>query len=859
MKNLSLRHTANAGFSMIQMSIILAVAGLVLASTLPGGEGSSDADKVRITKERMAAIENATKDYMAANGRRPFPADLTVGVDDVAFGKEPNPLPSDDIIASGDLTGIFNEYYTLDSFIGGVVSTLVTTSFTIDSSVRNGWLATDEDGLNLTAPILKMIDGSNFIWKIPYNPITTSNEFSFRNPLIAGGVPTKTLGLPDEYGLDGFGRRMVYMVDLSATNTTYCMDKQSRNEKGYLAISSSYNFDNDTYDHTMWALLSYGKDGHGAMSAQGSGDLNTRIKTGNTDDNTRENAFYNTGTPPSTQYDDVRGLVKKEATTTFDDIVWYAEDTKNTCCMGEQCMPKQDFAISAGTANPNPTSAAFGDINGDGFPDMVIGAADEDQIVVIYGRKNGWPNPPTTPGSFTSMNTGNLNGSDGFIIGSGGGLGGAFGQKVFTGDFNGDGFDDILGISGDGGTGAAIIFGAPAFTADYTIGATAPTTAIIISGLPASQATHAAIGDFNGDGMDDIALPYEEMSEKIGVVYGKASGWSDFTLNDAFFDGATGVTFLGTTIDSYLAFGDAGISAAQEARFAACDVNRDGFDDLIIPGIKTPASSYNTNMRFFIKHGKTTWANSSGDINLDSVTEPVATATINTWGITTDGEVKSIHCADINNDQYDDLIAYRENYGIDGDDFFYVSYGNASGGGGTYSGANMYSGITINMRAGEPAGFESSTSPTIVIADVNNDGLKDIVVSRPTDDPVTSSSGSVFDPVGGVDTRTNAGRAYVLYQGTTTAWASANFYATYTLDGTEGLQFVGNAGDHLIIWDVADINKDGKNDLLATSRTAGYEGFVIMGKSDWPDASSYDIGCLHDTSANHCSPQLNVK
>ncbi|HEY4330136.1 MAG TPA: hypothetical protein VGN88_10410, partial [Phycisphaerae bacterium] len=56
------------GFSLIQVTMLLAVAGVLMVAMLPGGQYGSEGDKSAITIKRMEAIEDATRAFMAANG-----------------------------------------------------------------------------------------------------------------------------------------------------------------------------------------------------------------------------------------------------------------------------------------------------------------------------------------------------------------------------------------------------------------------------------------------------------------------------------------------------------------------------------------------------------------------------------------------------------------------------------------------------------------------------------------------------------------------------------------------------------------------------------------------------------------------
>jgi len=335
--------------------------------------------------------------------------------------------------------------------------------------------------------------------------------------VVGGTIPTKSLGLPDDYAFDAWGRRFTYVVDTQATNIFTCYHKQVVSGTGNVRINDGTG---TALDQTMYAYISHGPDGHGAFPAQGS-SLANRINIGTTDADTLVNASVDNAFAAS--FSEVR--VKKDRTSGFDDLTYYRNDLKNTCCIGALCTFGPGFRVDGEGANDaSGYSVATGDINGDGITDLIIGArwadpggaGDAGSVYVVFGTATGFPSP---------LPLSSLNGTNGFRV-DGVAADDQSGISVATGDINDDGKTDLvigaIGANPGGNISAGsiyVLFGGTgqktagngwdaSWSATFALSGLNGTNGFRVDGVAAGDysGNSVATGDINGDGKTDLVI-----------------------------------------------------------------------------------------------------------------------------------------------------------------------------------------------------------------------------------------------------------------------------------------------------------------------------------------------------------------
>ena len=356
--------------------------------------------------------------------------------------------------------------------------------------------------------------------------------------------------------------------------------------------------------------------------------------------------------------------------------------------------------------------AGGGDVNGDGFDDLLLASPDKPDGGVVYLLLGPGPGPGTW--EVDEIAAASFHGID-ENDDAGRGL-------DLAGDLDGDGYDDV-------------VIGAPEYSPSWEIDG----AVFLFHGNPAGWAAQTSLaeadaswlseddtedagqavstgGDIDGDGLDDlvVAAPYDDEiasnSGEVFVILGRPGGWAGedtLAAADASLRGGVEQERLGQTIST------------------AGDVDGDGYDDILIGAAhfqgEEDINSNDFGKVYLVAGRASGWVHDMG-------IEAMAMASF--VGVSRgENAGDSISSAgDVDGDGYDDILIGAP-YGLDG-------YGNEEGRASLVLGRASGWSLDVSLTEADvrfPSGADDSRfgAAVAILGDVDGDGLDDLAVGAP--------------------------------------------------------------------------------------------------------------------------------
>ncbi|QQS36631.1 MAG: FG-GAP repeat protein [Ignavibacteriales bacterium] len=401
--------------------------------------------------------------------------------------------------------------------------------------------------------------------------------------------------------------------------------------------------------------------------------------------------------------------------------------------------------------------SSAGDVNGDGFDDVIVGACSSDAAGSAAGS------------AFIYLG-GNPMSQDFYLQINGSTAGDRLGISVSTaGDVNGDGYSDVIVGADRNDTGGANSGSAYIFYGGQVMNNIAD---VILTGEAVSDVFGYSVseaGDVNGDGYSDVivgAIGNDAGGTSAGRAYIYLGGSPMDIFADVILTGETAGDSFGSSVSS------------------AGDANGDGYSDAVV-GADLNDVAGNTAGRAYIYFGGS---------SMDNITDVVLTG-----AASSDVFGSSVSSAgDINGDGYSDVIvgAQQNDTGGDNAGRAYVYFG----------GESMDNIADVILTGEEGERFGGSVS---IAGDMNGDGYTDVIV------------GAHFNDAGGV----NAGRAYLYTNSLTGSDIPDEFFT-----GSNDQDFLGCS-----VSTAGDVNGDGYDDVIVgawgTGTSEQGSAYIFLGGS----------------------------
>ncbi|MFA6028138.1 MAG: integrin alpha, partial [Patescibacteria group bacterium] len=379
-----------------------------------------------------------------------------------------------------------------------------------------------------------------------------------------------------------------------------------------------------------------------------------------------------------------------------------------------------EFTGESDDDNAGCSVSSAGDVNGDGYDDIIVGALNDDDggfnagaAYLIYGGATQLTSKSLAHASVVKFTGEGDGGSDmaGYSVSS-------------AGDVNGDGYDDIIIGAAGGGAGdegsAFLIYGSAVLLTSTSLNDVSIVEFSGEAGGDYAGNSVSSAGDVNGDGYDDIivgAINNDDAASNAGatyLIYGNSSPLTSMSLSDG-----SVVEFTGEANSD-----NAGYSVSS-----AGDVNGDNYDDILVGARFNDDGAVWAGAAYLIYGSAASLTSKS--LSHASVVEFTGTAIGDQAGFSVGS------AGDLNKDGYDDFLVGAQGHDLAKGASFLI-YGSAAS-----LTSKSLANDTIVEFLGE-ADEDSAGYSASFAGDVNGDSFEDIIVGAAGNHDGGADAGAAF-------------------------------------------------------------------------------------------------------------------